>query len=148
MLDQIRPHGLVSRQGARPPDLDQWSLRDTCQGLRRTSYWPRSRRRARPTVAIPAGSVEPHYSVGDKHTFCCAIHSRVISASTPNLRRRIIDNLEDDAGSPRHTGKTSSNDAGQIMISLTFRRFAGERSARPCLLPSSAYIRFGGGTRR
>jgi hypothetical protein len=33
-------------------------------------------------------------------------------------------------------------------IIVAFRRFAGERAARPCLLQSSADIRPGGGTRR
>src|ERR1700730_15175405 len=44
--------------------------------------------------------------------------------------------------------KASLNDAGLTMIIVSFRRFAGERAARPCLLQSSADIRPGGGARR
>jgi hypothetical protein len=50
------------------------------------------------TAELPAAGTASNLIFSrDKHTVGCAIHSRVISASTPKLRRRVIDDLEGDS---------------------------------------------------
>jgi hypothetical protein len=53
---------------------------------------------------------------GDKHTVCCAIHSRVIAASIPKQRQRIIDDLEDDSA--------PMNDKSSPEELIKYRRYA------------------------